>query len=225
MKKVEVASVLMVLPLLAGGVCTETEQPDPCATRDKDGDGFDAIECGGADCDDERAAVRPSGTEICDPSNLDEDCNLLTFGDRDADRDGFVDAVCCNQSSNGDIRCGDDCDDLRPATHPTSVETCNMIDDDCDAAVDESVTASLYVDGDRDGYGAGAAVAGCFAVPGLSYLGNDCDDTNAAIVPGEIKCLNVTEYQTCNNGMWSLKMTCPLQTTCRPQPNGTGVCI
>jgi hypothetical protein len=230
MKKLEVVMVLLMLPMLSASVCSGNDAPDPCANPDKDSDGFDAIECGGADCDDERALVRPSGTEVCetevcDPSNIDEDCNATTFGDRDADEDGFVDVECCNQSASGDIRCGNDCNDTRPTAHPTSVETCNDIDDDCDTAIDEGVTASLYTDGDHDGYGAGAAVAGCFAVPGLSYLNNDCDDANAAIVPGEMKCLSATDYQICNNGAWSLKMTCPTQTTCRPQPNGTGVCI
>jgi hypothetical protein len=109
--------------------------------------------------------------------------------------------------------------------HPTATETCNELDDDCDAGVDEGVTANLYADADHDGYGTGTPTTGCFATPGRSYLNNDCDDANAAIVPGEQKCLGTTDYQLCTNGAWSIKMTCPGQTTCRPQPNGTGVCI
>ena len=215
--------VVLLLPLLSASVCTSDS--DPCAVRDKDGDGEDSIECGGPDCNDNSRAIRASGTEICDPSNVDEDCDVTTFGDRDVDGDGFVDAECCNQDAGGDVRCGTDCNDVQAGTHPSSVETCNEVDDDCDQHVDEGVGASLFADEDHDGYGAGAAVAGCFAVPGFSYLNNDCDDTNPAIVPGEMKCLNATDYEICTNGAWSIKMTCPAQTTCRSQPNGTGVCI
>jgi hypothetical protein len=111
MKKLEVAAVLLMLPLLSASVCSGED--DPCAIPDKDGDGFDAIMCGGADCDDMRALVRPSATEICDPANVDEDCDPTTFGDLDSDQDGYVDAECCNQSPNGDIRCGNDCNDTR----------------------------------------------------------------------------------------------------------------
>jgi hypothetical protein len=85
----------------------------------------------------------------------------------------------------------------------------------------------LYADEDLDGYGAGEPTMGCFLVEGTSFLGNDGEDDNAAIVPGAIQCLNATDYQICEaeDGTWSLKATCALQQACREQPNGTGICI
>jgi len=48
-----------------------------CAIRDRDGDGFDGVSCGGSDCDDSPAACGgncfPGGIEVCD--GYDNDCN------------------------------------------------------------------------------------------------------------------------------------------------------
>jgi hypothetical protein len=65
-----------------------------CRFADADGDGVDAVECGGADCDDNNMNVYPGNTEICDPHNLNEDCDPTTIGDRDLDHDGFIDEAC-----------------------------------------------------------------------------------------------------------------------------------
>jgi hypothetical protein len=42
---------------------------------DLDGDGFDAIECAGADCDDRLASVNPEAIELCDA--FDNNCDGL----------------------------------------------------------------------------------------------------------------------------------------------------
>ena len=63
---------------------------------DADGDGVDAIRCGGADCDDTDPNRFPGNTEVCDEEGHDEDCNPLTVGTRDFDGDGYVDAACIN---------------------------------------------------------------------------------------------------------------------------------
>ena len=53
---------------------------------------------------------------------------------------------------------GVDCDDKNPAVHPGATETCNAIDDDCNAKIDDGLTfVDYYVDFDGDGYGAGTA--------------------------------------------------------------------
>lgn len=89
----------------------------------------------------------------------------------DADSDGSPDGV--------------DCDDTNAAVHPDASETCNGVDDDCDTATDEDATdaVSLYVDGDSDEHGAGAAQVTCPAA-GLVASDDDCNDADKAIHPG-----------------------------------------
>ncbi|MEM1413563.1 MAG: putative metal-binding motif-containing protein [Myxococcota bacterium] len=119
--------VLGASPCLAGERCDEGG--DAClascaVTPDADGDGVDAIACGGIDCDDTRADVFPGNTEICDAANLDEDCDPTTFGQEDRDGDGFVSARCCNPSPDG-LRCGADCSDQRRDVRPGFIEVCD----------------------------------------------------------------------------------------------------
>lgn len=145
-----------------------------CSDPDADADGFDSVECGGTDCDDARAEVNPSATEVCDVEGADEDCEPTTFGGLDRDGDGFVDARCCN----GDA-CGDDCDDGRASTSPLAPEVCDGFDNDCDATVDEGATIMAFADEDRDLYGDPARpIESCPGWPGVSTSPMDCDDTN-----------------------------------------------
>ena len=65
-----------------------------CAEPDADGDGVDSIACGGTDCDDSDPYRYPGNYEICDSANHDEDCDPSTFGDLDADGDGYISAMC-----------------------------------------------------------------------------------------------------------------------------------
>ncbi len=152
-------------------------------TRDADGDGALAIECGGDDCDDSDPGRFPTNIEVCDAANLDEDCDPETFGERDVDGDGFFDARCCN----GTV-CGDDCDDAQSSVHPTEAETCNGADDDCDGAVDEDAQTSFVRDDDRDGHGSSAPDAeridACEPPAGFASSADDCDDDEASVHPG-----------------------------------------
>jgi hypothetical protein len=50
---------------------------DPAAGCDVDGDGFAAAACGGPDCDDEDAAVRPGAPEAAG-NGRDDDCDGAT---------------------------------------------------------------------------------------------------------------------------------------------------
>ncbi|MCB9602552.1 MAG: putative metal-binding motif-containing protein [Sandaracinus sp.] len=167
-------------------------------TRDADEDGFDAVECGGNDCDDTNPSRHPGSTEVCDVANEDEDCDPRTFGVRDADGDGFPDAACCNFDDAGDMRCGTDCDDTRADVRPGANDGCNGVDDDCDGSVDEAgAVGSFYPDCDGDGYGAMGAEArtGCMpsdaptvcagvATATWATQATDCDDSRASVSPG-----------------------------------------
>jgi hypothetical protein len=211
----------VIAALLSG--CTQ----DQCTIApDQDGDGHNAVECGGDDCDDTDANRYPGNNEICDGGNHDEDCDLLTFGFRDDDADSYVDQLCCNVQTDGHLRCGNDCNDRAPSIHPDATEACNGIDDNCNGLTDEGVLMSLYADADHDGYGTGAAMQGCFVTQGMSFLSNDCDDANPAIGPGSMICASSTAYQICDQqGQYGLKIACPNQAACRTEPNGTGVCL
>ncbi len=84
-------------PVCTVGLCNEAE--GTCVTDcqiidDMDGDGVASLACGGSDCDDSNADIFPGNTEICEPNNIDEDCDPSTVGDRDLDGDGFVDISC-----------------------------------------------------------------------------------------------------------------------------------
>ncbi len=168
-----------VTPCLAGQSCDEAGARcrTICeASPDADGDGVTAVECGGTDCDDGRADVHPGAMEICDAEGADEDCDPTTFGTRDVDGDGSIDARCCN-GSGAARTCGDDCDDLRQGARPGADEVCNGADDDCDDDTDEAVQTSGFVDDDGDLHGDPArAVSACIGAPHFSVLGDDCDD-------------------------------------------------
>lgn len=72
----------------------ETDQCVDTSCEDVDGDGFDAIHCGGDDCDDRDPNRFPGNIEICDARGIDEDCNSRTVGDKDEDGDGFISPEC-----------------------------------------------------------------------------------------------------------------------------------
>lgn len=98
--------------------------PPPPAHRDEDGDGHVNQALGGDDCDDRDADRYPGNAEVCDPAHHDEDCNPATYGERDADHDGYPDARCCNRDAGGGFACGTDCDDHNAAIHP-DVQVCS----------------------------------------------------------------------------------------------------
>ncbi len=104
----------------------------------------------------------------------------------------------CDQDGDGALR-GDsecllldgprDCDDDDPAIHPAAREICDGRDDDCDGTIDgpDPVDApTWYADADGDGYGDDhTAWTACEVVGlGLSDVGGDCDDRDAATWPG-----------------------------------------
>jgi hypothetical protein len=78
---------------------------------------------------------------------------------------------------------GEDCDDADPLIHPSNTEACDGIDQDCDGAIDENVTFSVFADADGDGFGVDPATPACEVGAGESRANGDCDDADAGIHP------------------------------------------
>jgi hypothetical protein len=131
---------------------------DPTEPVDRDEDGFSAD-----DCDDLDPRIHPGGIERCD--DADDDCDGLVdedgevvdglpfFADADGDgwgADGIVRA--CRLGAGLALEDGD-CDDADPARHPTAVELCDPVDQDCDGEAD-----------DTPGSSADCAVESCLAL-------------------------------------------------------------
>ena len=159
------------------------------------------------DCDDLDPDVRPDAPEVCD--DRDNDCDeLVDDADpdvdvsaggtwyADSDGDGYGDAAvatsACDQPS-GTVSDATDCDDAASAVNPGATEICNLIDDDCDALVDDadsgvdlSTGTTWYTDNDSDGYGdAAGATTSCAQPSGSVTDATDCDDAAADVNPGE----------------------------------------
>ncbi len=125
---------------------------------DNDGDGHDAAECGGDDCDDGDSSTHPGRSESCD--GQDNDCDgqidegVLDTWYYDADDDGYGTSssieACDDEGSYRATRSGD-CDDNDDEVNPGESEQCNDIDDDCDGQVDEGLDCdSEDADDDQD---------------------------------------------------------------------------
>ncbi len=221
-------------PPCARELCREDERRcvADCSNPDADGDGDPSRACGGADCDDFDRSRSSELTEVCDPSNIDEDCDESTFGDRDADEDGVVDALCCN----GDL-CGEDCDDSDASVRPGATEACNGVDDDCDGSIDEGVLVRFFEDADGDGYASDAEdalfVDACRPPSGYSERRGDCDDSVASTNPAAFDRCDDTNVDddcsgtpndpaggcSCTNGA---TRPCPLPGACGA---GTQTCV
>jgi hypothetical protein len=111
---------------------------DACVHEPDDAPCDDAQFCDGAEtcqagtgCVDGTAPVCSDGlactTDRCDPAAAGG-AGACVYTPPDVDRDTYPDAACT----------GTDCNDANPSVNPGAVETCNAVDDDCDAATDEA---------------------------------------------------------------------------------------
>ena len=196
-----------VLLPCADRACDERTHCD-CSDPDRDGDNCPIPGCvkpgQHADCDDNDGARSPETTETCDPdadkkkyrdgAHHDEDCDPTTFGQRDVDGDGFVDARCANQDPRyGFLISGQDCDDDELGIGKGQEEICDGIDNDCDGRIDEVYGTptgkrhTYYRDKDGDAHGDENEPLETLCnnpPPGYTYESDDCDDDDRLINPG-----------------------------------------
>ena len=158
---------------------------------DLDGDGVTG--CLG-DCDDNNAAVLPTGTEVCD--GADNDCDGNT-DDVDGDADGEI-ALACG---------GTDCDDTDATVGTTATEVCDLVDSDCDGLPDEMDTSIGTV---MDPPSSGTSAPG-------TYFDNTADITDTITITGATNpildvnvTVNVTHTYT---GDVTMSLTSPTGTT------------
>ena len=168
---------------------------DASSSCDHDEDGQDSIACGGADCDDDDPDVFSGAVEVCSASDLasvtrDENCDPSDRGVQrvgslvsiDADGDGYASAVCCNADGET-MLCGDDCNDNDAGVHPDLPDLCgDLINQDCDANVDEG--GLLFRDEDIDGRGNPDISMVGVCAPGWVFNADDCDDNSQTTFTG-----------------------------------------
>ncbi|MBL8618998.1 MAG: putative metal-binding motif-containing protein [Deltaproteobacteria bacterium] len=149
------------------------------------------------DCDDTRSGTNPGANELC--NGRDDDCDGTTDEAaavdaptwyRDADIDGYGTTSLTTRACaapSGYVGSSTDCNDSVATINPGASERCDLVDNDCDGAVDESaaVDAGLwYRDVDGDGFGvSSSSTRACTAPSGYVSLSTDCNDGNASISP------------------------------------------
>ncbi|MDP2316431.1 MAG: integrin alpha [Pseudomonadota bacterium] len=163
----------------------------------------------GSDCDDTRADVSPAAVEVCDPDDVDEDCDgaaddadesvdpatlLALYRDADGDGHGAAGEARIACAADGWSLLGDDCDDTTAARSPSAPEVCDPLptDEDCDGladddddSVDDATRMTWYADADHDDYGDPAdSVRACRAPRGHIADATDCDPLRTLVNPG-----------------------------------------
>ncbi len=130
-----------------------------------------------------------------DKLGCDEDALVRVWADADADGFGGGDAeeVCPDDVAEGQVPVGLDCNDDDDAIHPDAEEVCDGIDNDCDGAADpHDELVTWYLDSDGDGAGVQYPAQSACTRPGPEWVtsGDDCDDTNADVFPGQQEICN-----------------------------------
>ena len=191
--------------------------------KDRDGDGAyggeSSLMCAGqqgygmcTDCNDLDSTIHPKAPELCDgiDSNcdgyaemidhdgtvpevicdgIDNDCDGHRDEGFDSDGDSYATSIC-----DPDAVAPYDCDDTDSSIHPSAIEVCNGIDDDCNNVVDDDSSdgGPWYYDADHDSYGSTSiGSTQCIKPAGYTAVTGDCNDRDADISPAM--------SETCNN--------------------------
>ena len=182
--------------------CDDTDcAAETVCDYDRDNDGYDGTAYGGTDCNDSNSAVSPGAAEVC--NSVDDDCDGTTDEStatdartyyRDADGDSYGSSATSTRgcsAPSGYVSTATDCDDTRSTVNPAATETCDSLDNDCDGATDESGGSTWYRDADSDGYGTSTTTTiSCSAPVGYVSNSTDCNDSNAAVSPGDAEICN-----------------------------------
>ena len=161
-----------------------------------------------SDCDDNQAAINSSITEIC--NGIDDNCNGLTddadstvtgqpiwFIDADFDTYGDTTSLAACLMPVGYADNNLDCNDANNTINPAAIESCNLIDDDCDFIIDNDVLYITYfADTDLDNFGdALNSISVCTGIIPAGYVTNntDCNDLNPNKYPGNIELCNAID--------------------------------
>ena len=152
------------------------------------------------DCNESNAAVSPGDVEVAD-NGIDDNCSGTHGCYFDGDNDGFSrsdaavrddspNASCAEAGEGSSVEPRTDCNDASATVSPGDPELAdNGIDDNC------SGLFGCYFDSDNDGYSRSDAAirddsanAACtdFGEGTLAEPRTDCNDTNAAISPGDV---------------------------------------
>ncbi len=111
---------------------------------------------------------------------IPDSCYTLQTWYADIDADGYgsdlVNEVACIPQP-GYILTGGDCQDSDAAIHPSALEVCDQVDQNCNGEADEFLLNAYYADMDGDGFGdLNAPVFACSLPNGYVTNSDDCTD-------------------------------------------------
>lgn len=161
------------------GLSDVDEVGDPCNPTHSDSDGVPDFLDLDSDGDGD-----PDQTD-CEPTNP-QVYTATWYADLDLDGFGNGAPMSVCGHTDGLAPVAGDCEPTDASVYPGAIETCDLVDHDCDndaffGAVDATF---LFADADEDGFGAGPAVEVCPLSGSFAPVDGDCNDGDDTIFPG-----------------------------------------